>query len=231
MPLQTLVQEGRELGPCFSAVTWIQCHHSPGALLWERGLYLYVWCPETEMFLSGDRKGLGQLVRAGFLCLYKRLCCHVPCGHSGGFRGLLSSGCTWVRWFWAEQCVWGLLVLLPSNENQLREKGLRQSVDMLRRYFLNLDSVNFEHRIPLCGAESAIPQFLCPCGQQQLRTHHSHHSQGAGGTWAHSALPSSSAPEHPVLEELPLQKDPGPPSLWPPCLGHCAQNIVFWYEI
>lgn len=106
--------------------------------------------------------------------------------------GAPSPQIVWVRWSCTEQHVWGLLVLLPSKENQLGEKGLGQSVDMLRRHSLNLDSVNFECRIPFCVAESALlvaPQVSdCPLvplsaagGHQQLDPPFPP-LQGAGGT-------------------------------------------------
>lgn len=124
--------------------------------------------------------------------------CHMPCCHSSGFRCSLSSGCTWVRWFCTEQCVWGLFVRLPSNENQLREKGLGQSVNMLRRCSLNLDSVNFEHGIPLCGAESAMlvapqlshhPPVLLSCCWWSSATGStfSTTAEGLEGPWVRSA--------------------------------------------
>lgn len=101
-----------------------------------------------------------------------------------------------MRWPCTEQRVWGLLVLLPSKENQLGEKGLGQSVDMLRRYSLNLDSVNFEGRIPFCVAESTMlvaPEVSdCPLVPLLLVvisnwTHHFHHTKRLEGAWACSA--------------------------------------------
>lgn len=80
MTLHALIQEGRVSGPVsHSAVIWDQVpslHKS--SPVGKEAVLERLWCPGTEMFLSGDRESLGQLVRAGFLCLYKCLCC-LPC--------------------------------------------------------------------------------------------------------------------------------------------------------